>query len=111
MLEVVSATYLSDYQLKMKFNAGMDRVVNLSDELEGEVFSPLKDKRFFQDFSIDCGTVSWRNGADFAPEFLFLISQPVAVETEEEKHIKAKLFALYQDQPELISKIIQHLND
>ena len=46
------------------------RIVDLSKELIGKVFEPLKDKSYFQSFKIKYNTVEWSNGADFAPEFL-----------------------------------------
>ena len=72
-LHVNEATYISDYQLRLKFNNNEIKTVDLKDELYGEVFEPLKEKTFFQDFFISNNTVEWKNGADFAPEFLFEI--------------------------------------
>ena len=36
------------------------------------MFEPLKDLEYFRSFRLEpeLGTVSWPNGADFAPEFL-----------------------------------------
>ena len=76
-LHVAEANYLKDYQLKLKFNNNEIKIVDLKDELYGEVFEPLKDKQFFQDFLISHNTIEWKNGADFAPEFLFEIGQKV----------------------------------
>ena len=76
-LHVDEATYISDYQLKLKFNNSEVKKVDLKDELYGEVFEPLKDKDFFKDFFISHNTVEWKNGADFAPEFLFEIGQNI----------------------------------
>jgi hypothetical protein len=50
-LHVDEANYITDYQLKLKFNNNEVRTVNLKDELFGEVFEPLKDKQFFKIFS------------------------------------------------------------
>jgi hypothetical protein len=74
-LHVDEATYISDYQLKLKFNNNEVRRVDLKNELYGEIFEPLKDKQYFKDFFISNNTVEWKNGADFAPEFLFEIGQ------------------------------------
>jgi len=97
ILTVESANYLSDYRLRLRFNTGMERVVDLSAYLTGEVFEPLKDKQYFKQFFIDCNTVSWKNGADVAPEFLFLISQPVfEPETIAEQQFMQHIKQLYQ---------------
>ena len=73
ILHVKEATYLHDYVLRIRFNNGAEGEVDLSDELEGEVFGPLKDLDVFQSFTVDpvLETVVWGNGADFAPEFLY----------------------------------------
>jgi hypothetical protein len=74
-LHVNEATYISDYKLKLKFNNDEVKKVDLKDELYGEIFEPLKDKQFFKDFFISHNTIEWKNGADFAPEFLFEIGK------------------------------------
>ena len=73
ILHVKEATYLHDYVLWIRFNNGAEGEIDLSDELEGEVFGPLKDLDVFQSFTVDpvLETVVWGNGADFAPEFLY----------------------------------------
>ena len=76
-LHVDEAVYISDYKLQVKFNNNEVKKVDLRDELYGEVFEPLKDKQFFKDFFISHNTIEWKNGADFAPEFLFEIGQNI----------------------------------
>lgn len=44
--------------------------IDLSSELDGEIFEPLKEVSFFKSFTLEGHTLSWSNGADFAPEFL-----------------------------------------
>jgi len=69
---IIEASYVRDYVLRVKFQDGQTGDVDLSDRLFGEVFEPLKDTAFFRQFRVDpdLHTVSWPNGADFAPEFL-----------------------------------------
>jgi hypothetical protein len=76
-LHVNDASYISDYQLKIKFNNDEIKKVDLKDELYGEIFEPLKDKEYFKNFFISHNTIEWENGADFAPEFLFEIGQKI----------------------------------
>lgn len=73
ILHVVDVKYARDYIIWVRFNDGIDGEVDLSAELDGEVFGPLKDKKLFKTIKVDplLGTVVWDNGADLAPEFLY----------------------------------------
>ncbi len=70
---VKEAKYLYDYVLWLRFNDGAEGEVDLADELDGEVFEPLKKLSNFKKFIVDpdLETVVWENGADMAPEFLY----------------------------------------
>ena len=72
-ISVKNAKYLKDYKIEVEFNDGKKGIVDLSDDLYGEVFEPLKDKSFFSKMRIDedLETITWENGADFAPEYLY----------------------------------------
>ncbi len=67
---VVSAEYVRDYKLRVRFADGVEKVIDFSRWLHGEVFRPLVVKREFKRFFIAGGTVCWPNGADIAPETL-----------------------------------------
>jgi Protein of unknown function (DUF2442) len=69
-LHVTEAKYRSDYKIWLTFNDGATGEIDLASELQGDIFEPLKDKTFFKSFNLDGHTLSWENGADFAPEFL-----------------------------------------
>jgi hypothetical protein len=76
ILKVQRFSILKDHQLKVTFNNGETRIVNLVNELNGEVFEPLKDAEFFkQAYLTEWNVIEWPNGADFAPEFLFEIGR------------------------------------
>ncbi len=72
ILHVTDAKHLKDYQLWLKFNDGAEGAVDLSKELWGAVFEPLKDVKLFSQVKLDTelDTIVWPNGADLAPEFL-----------------------------------------
>lgn len=72
-MEILKAEYLDDYKVKLLFNNGETKIVDLSRSLNGSVFAPLKDIDFFKNFSIKFNTIEWENGADFAPEYLYEI--------------------------------------
>ena len=74
-IEVLSAKYLGDYKIYIIFNNGISKTVDLSDKLNGSIFEPLKDKVYFQSFTIKYNTIEWNNGADFAPEYLYEIGR------------------------------------
>lgn len=69
-LHVLEGRYVRDYVIWLRFNDGTSGEVDLSAELEGPVFGPLRDRELFKRFKIDSHTVCWEPGADFAPEFL-----------------------------------------
>ena len=73
LLHVKEARYLHDYVIWLRFNDGTEGEVDLSDELDGEVFVPLRDVSKFKAFRVDpvLETIVWENGADLAPEFLY----------------------------------------
>jgi hypothetical protein len=69
---VTGVRYVADYTISVTFADGFQREVDLSDELNGEVFEPLRDRSVFKQvrFDPDAGTAVWPNGVDLAPEFL-----------------------------------------
>ena len=76
-LEVSNAEYIRDYLLKITFNSGEIKLVDLQNSLQGPVFIPLKDKDYFKNFAIHYNTIEWENGADFAPEYLFELGSTI----------------------------------
>jgi len=71
LIKIVEAKYVSDYKINLCFTDGLKGVVDLKDEIWGEVFEPLKDVEYFKNFKKDRWTITWDCGADFAPEFLY----------------------------------------
>lgn len=68
---VIRAEYQGGFQIRLTFNDNSERTVDFRQWLDGPVFEPLKDPKYFQRFFLDGGTVSWPNGADIAPETLY----------------------------------------
>ncbi len=77
ILHVTDAKHLQDYQIWLKFNDDAEGVVDLSKELWGGMFEPLKDLSLFSQVKLDTelDTIVWPNGADLAPEFLHELLQ------------------------------------
>jgi len=74
-LEVTQASYVTDFKVSLKFNDGVEMIVDLEKELIGSAFTPLKDKEKFKKFAVVFNTIEWENGADFAPEYLYEIGK------------------------------------
>ena len=71
---IVNAACLKDYYVYLKFEDGMEGVIDLETIAgKGEMFAPLKDKDFFCHMSIEprFHTIKWPNGADLSPEMLY----------------------------------------
>lgn len=74
---VTSVSYESDYKLRLSFDDGSVKTVDLAGHLTGEIFLPLKDLTLFRSAHLDpdLDTVVWDNGADMSPDFLYLIGK------------------------------------
>ncbi len=83
---IVDAAYLEDYKLRLTFEDGVQKIVDLQPHLDGEVFEPLKDLGYFKKVQLnpDTETIEWPNGADMSPDFLYEIG--VEVGQVEEAH-------------------------
>jgi hypothetical protein len=70
---VMTAKYISDYLIRLTFLDGTAGEIDLSTELKGPVFEPLRDLEIFKQFTVhpEFHTLVWPNGADLAPEFLY----------------------------------------
>lgn len=77
ILHTTEVTALPGYRLFLRFNNGAAGEVDLSAELDGEVFEALRDPAMFATASQHpiMRTAAWANGADMAPEFLFELMQ------------------------------------
>jgi len=71
--KVTEVKYVEQYKLWVQFNDGKSGVIDLAEELWGPMFEPLRDIGTFQQVRIhpELETLTWPNGADLAPEFLY----------------------------------------
>jgi hypothetical protein len=70
-VRVLEARSCGAYRVWLRFADSLEGEVDLAAYLEGEVFEPLRDPEYFKGFSVgETPTLTWPNGADFAPEFL-----------------------------------------
>ena len=62
---------LPGWQLAVTFNDGTKGIVDVSELVHGSdagVFEALRDPAYFAQAYLDCGAVTWPNGADLAPD-------------------------------------------
>ena len=72
MVAVTAVEPLADYTLRLTFDDGSERVVDLADELWGAMGEPLKDPTYFRQVRVDpeLRTIVWPNGFDLDPDVL-----------------------------------------
>ena len=70
---VVEVSALDDYKMWVRFHDGTSGTVDLSSQLWGPMFEPLRDKTLFGQACVhpELHTVTWPNGADLSPEYLY----------------------------------------
>ena len=75
ILRILEAQPVGGYCLRLAFNNGEAKTVDLGTLLEGPVFEPLRKPAYFAQVMLDpvCGTIAWPNGADLAPEALLAL--------------------------------------
>jgi hypothetical protein len=69
---IIEGRYVKGYTIWLRFSDGAEGEVDLSHELRGPIFEPLRNVDTFRQFTVhpELRTIVWPNGADFAPEFL-----------------------------------------
>jgi len=74
LMDIVAAEPLGEYRLRLRFEDGVEGVVDLALDLSFQgVFEPLRDPGYFAQVHVDpdLGTVVWPNGADLDPDVLY----------------------------------------
>ena len=73
-ISVTKAEYIKGYSIMLDFDNGQKGIVDLKSTIFNDhrkIFEPLKDIKFFKQFSLDSWTVVWENEIDLAPEYLY----------------------------------------
>lgn len=73
ILRIIDIEHRGPHQLWVKFNDGHIGEANLLSLLNGPIFVPLQDPDYFAlgELNAECGTITWPNGADLAPEAIY----------------------------------------
>lgn len=72
VLRIMKVASCGGHLLRLTFNDGTQKTVDVGPLLWGPIFEPLRDSTRFAEVKLDpiCGTIVWPNGADLAPEAL-----------------------------------------
>lgn len=70
--KVTGFDVIGPYRIRVTFEDGVVRLIDLGAILEGELYGPLRDLELFNAVSLDpeVHTLVWPNGADFDPATL-----------------------------------------
>lgn len=85
MKHVIKVTALPDYRLVITFDDHRQFEFDMAPYLYGEMFEPLKDPQFFNLVTVDpdFGCICWPNGADLAPDYLYMLMEASTMETHQ----------------------------
>ena len=74
---ITKAKHIKDFEIEITFNDKKTAVIDFESLLTGEIFKLLKDRDYFKRFTIhpDLEVITWPNGADFSPEYLYKIAE------------------------------------
>jgi hypothetical protein len=84
-MDVVSVEVLEGHTVKLRFQDGVERTVDLDPYLFGPVFERVRsDADFFRQVRVDAdaGTIVWPDGTDLAPEVLYSGGPSARMEAE-----------------------------
>ena len=72
IVKIVAFKVLAPHTLWLQFDDGLERTIDFSRVLAGEIYEPLRDPEYFRHARLDSEihTIVWPNGADFDPETL-----------------------------------------
>ena len=76
---VKKVEYLSEYKLKIQFNVGKSKEVDLAGMLKNakNMFLQLKDIEYFKKVECDGYSICWPNGIDICPDVLYSMAKDI----------------------------------
>jgi hypothetical protein len=76
--KVAAVEVLDDYELRLRFSTGEEKIFNVKPLLKYPVYKPLENKRLFNSVYLSYGVPTWQNGEiDIAPDTLYEEGVPV----------------------------------
>ncbi len=75
--DVVSVTIAGEYLLHVRFETGEERRFDVAPLLERKCYSALRNKALFATVAPLYGVVTWADGTDIDPDWLYEDSTPI----------------------------------
>lgn len=84
LVRVRSVEPLQGYKVRVAFENGTRREIDLEPFLRGPIFEPIRNSPvLFRAMKIQGGTIAWDNGADIDPDVLYYDLKPAWMEEAE----------------------------
>ena len=74
LVDIISARIMSGFAVHLKFEDGVEGIIDLEHHLQGPALEPLcRNRELFESLRVDpeSGTIVWQNGADIAQDTLY----------------------------------------
>jgi hypothetical protein len=68
---IVEVEVIGRAKLRVTFDDGEMREIDMSDDLWGPVFEPLRDPDRFAEVRVEGGSIEWPTGADLDPVVIY----------------------------------------
>ena len=87
LVRVQTAEPLEGFSVRLAFEDGTKKKVDLEPYLRGPIFEPIrKDSTVFRSLKVEGGTIAWDNGADIDPDVLYYNLTPAWMERKCTEH-------------------------
>jgi hypothetical protein len=91
LVRVSRAEILEGFNVRVTFEDGTHREIDLEPYLHGPIFEPIRqDRSMFSAVKIKGGTIAWENGADIDPDVLYYNLKPALMEDAEAADTESK---------------------
>lgn len=81
LVRVFKAIPLEGFLMRLEFEDGTQKEIDLAPYLRGPVFKPVRENmEIFRQVKIEAGMIVWPNGADIDPDVLYYNLKPAWME-------------------------------
>ena len=83
LVRVKAVEPLERFEVRLTFDDGTQKVVDLEPYLRGAIFEPIRNSpAVFRAVKVEGSTIAWDNGADIDPDVLYYNLKPAWMESE-----------------------------